>query len=184
MDRSLNPNIDMASSFLKKLDAPPTEFTFQTFDDSHRKSMAKAKVLHGTLDQHADELTRLNKCGAGIFVMVNRGNGVVHDGKKTCRTNENVISVRALFADADGTPIEPILAICPPPHILVESSPNKWHIYWLTNDTKLDEFKARQSAIANTFNTDPSVNDLARVLRVPGFFHQKHEPFMTRLVTS
>jgi hypothetical protein len=116
--------------------------------------------------------------------MVNRGNGVVHEGKKTCRTSDNVIAVRALFADADGTPIGPILAKCPPPHILVESSPDKWHIYWLTNDTKLEEFKPRQIAIANALGTDPSVNDLARVLRLPGFYHQKNEPFMSRLVIS
>ena len=114
--------------------------------------------------------------------MVNAGDGVVHDGAKTCRTNANVTRVRALFADADGTPIEPILEKVPPPHILVESSPNKWHLYWLTNDTPFDEFKSRQQAIAQKYGTDPSVNDLARVLRLPGFYHQKGEPFLTRLV--
>jgi hypothetical protein len=178
----LEADIPMAKRYLDKLG--DTEYTFQTFDDSPRRSMAKAKVLHGTLETHADELIYLNNCGAGVFVMVNRGDGHIHAGKKTCRTNDNVVAVRALFADADGTPIGPILEKCPPPHILVESSPDKWHIYWLTNDTKLDEFKARQQAIANTLGTDPAVNDLARVLRLPGFYHQKNEPFMSRLVTS
>jgi hypothetical protein len=31
------------------------------------------------------------------------------------------------------------------------------------------------------FGGDPKVSDLARVMRVPGFFHQNGEPFMTRL---
>lgn len=176
------PDICMAHQYLDILGS--NDFTFQAFDDSPRKSMSKAKVLHGTLEEHVDELTHLNNCGAGIFVMVNRGDGIIHEHNKTCRTNVNVVKIRALFADADGTPIGPILEKCPPPHILVESSPDKWHIYWLTNDTKLDEFKPRQQAIANALGTDPSVNDLARVLRVPGFFHQKNEPFMSRLVTS
>jgi hypothetical protein len=132
--------------------------------------------------EHAEKLSYMNSCGAGVFVMVNRGDGVVHDGAKTCRTNVNVVAVRALFVDADGTPLGPILDKAPPPHILVESSPGKWHMYWLTNDTTLDEFKARQQAIAQAFGTDSSVIDLARVLRVPGFWHQKGEPFLTRLV--
>lgn len=72
---------------------------------------------------------------------------------------------------------------CFPPLGLV-TSPCKWHIYWLTNDTKLVEFKPRQLAIAQQFGTDPKVNDLARVLRLPGFYHQKKEPFMTRLVRN
>lgn len=183
MGHSLNIDVKMAISYLYRLAPGNSDFTFQTFDDSHLKSRAKASVLHGTFDQHADELIYLNNCGAGIFVMVNKGDGIIHQQNKTCRTNANVVSVRALFADADGTPIEPILAKCPAPHILVESSPDKWHIYWLTNDTKLEEFKPRQVAIATALGTDPAVNDLARVLRVPGFYHQKHQPFMTRLVT-
>lgn len=177
----LIPNIDQAEQFLDQLARGETEFTFQTFDDSESKDLRKAKVLHGTLDLHADTLIRMNQSGAGIFVMVNHGDGVVHEGSKTCRCNNNVIAVRALFADADGAPIEPILARSPPPHVVVESSPGKWHVYWLTNDTKLGEFKPRQQAIAQHLGTDPAVNDLARVMRIPGFYHQKKEPFMTRL---
>ena len=177
----LDIDLSMAHSFLEKLD-PEGIFTFQTFDEGDQKDYKKSLVLHGSLEQHAQKLTQMNNLGAGVFVMVNRGDGIVNVGKKTCRTNDNVISVRALFADADGVPIGPILAKAPPPHILVESSPGKWHFYWLTNDTTLDEFKGRQQAIAQAFGTDPLVCDLSRVLRLPGFYHQKGEPFLTRLV--
>lgn len=109
----LIPDINQAEQFLDQLARGETEFTFQTFDDSESKNLRKAKVLHGTLDLHADTLIRMNQSGAGIFVMVNHGDGVVHEGSKTCRCNNNVIAVRALFADADGAPIEPILARSP-----------------------------------------------------------------------
>ena len=182
------PSVDlkMAQCYLDRLDGKEKSgnFTFQTFDDSAEKDPGKARVFHGTLEQHALALVRLNQNGAGVFVMVNRGDGVIQPGKKTCRTNGNVIAVRALFADADGEPLESILAKSPPPHIVVESSPGKWHVYWLTNDTALEEFKPCQQAIAKHLGTDPSVNDLARILRVPGFYHQKAEPFMTRMVTN
>lgn len=182
MNNIFKPDIGMAQQFLNKLSED--NFTFQTFDDNKTKDPRKSKVLHGSLIQHSEELIRLNLNGAGVFVMVNCGDGVIHSGKNTCRTNDNIIAVRALFADADGSPIGPILERCPPPHILVESSPGKWHIYWIVNDTKLEEFKPRQIALATSLGTDPSVNDLARVLRVPGFYHQKSVPFMSRLITN
>jgi hypothetical protein len=170
--------------FLDELDSTDRVFTFQTFDDSDKKDRRKAKVLHGTFDEHADCLIRMNHSRAGVFVMVNEGDGIVHPGNKTCRCNQNVVRIRAIFVDADGVPLEPILAKAPPPHIVVESSPGKWHAYWLTNDTKLEEFKARQQAIAQKFGTDPSINDLSRVMRLPGFYHQKQEAFKTRLVRN
>ena len=176
----LSPNLKMAKRFLKLLD-PEGEFTFQTFDDSKNRSSKLAKVLHGTLDQHAEQLIEMNKKGGGVFVMVNKGDGVTKAPASTCRTSANVVAVRALFADTDGTLLEPILERMPPPHILVESSPNKWHVYWKTGDTTLDEFKSRQKAIARALDTDVSVNVLARTLRIPGFYHQKGEPFLVRL---
>ena len=177
-----NHDLSMARAFLACLDRDGV-FTFQTFDDNaQRKDQRLNAVRHGTFDEHVESLVSLNRNGAGVFVMVNRGDGKPHPGKNTCRCNENVIAVRALFADADGVPVEPILKKAPPPHILVESSQGKWHLYWLTNDTSLDEFSARQSAIATALGTDPAVKDRARVMRLPGFYHQKGEPFMTRLV--
>lgn len=182
MKAKLPPDLYQAEQFLDRLDQNSVPYTFQTFDDSDKKDFRKARVFQSRFCDISDTLIRMNQEGAGIFVMVNEGDGIVHTGKKTCRCNENVIRVRALFADADGTPLEPILARSPPPHIVVESSPGKWHVYWLTNNTKLEEFKPRQQAIAQLLGTDPAVCDLARVMRLPGFYHQKKEPFMTRLV--
>jgi hypothetical protein len=46
----------------------------------------------------------------------------------------------------------------------------------------LADFKSCQKALAAKFNGDPAVCDLARVMRVPGFWHLKADPFQTRLV--
>lgn len=183
MTNLLQPDKEMALRFLNKLDPSKPTFTFQTFyDKKDENDFIYPCVKHGTFDEHYEFLKKMNQKGAGIFMMVNRGDGIIHEGNKTCRKTQNVTAVRALFADTDGVPIEPILTTCPPPHILVESSPNKWHIYWLTNDTKLEEFTLRQIAIAEKYGTDPSVQDLPRVMRIPGFYHQKAEPFMSCLI--
>src|SRR5208283_4699107 len=120
------------------------------------------------------ELTRLNGQGAGIFIMVNAG-----DLKG--RTQENVVSVRAVFVDLDGSPLQPVKDAPFKPHIVVESSPGRYHAYWMVSDCPLEQFTLIQKALARKFNGDPKVNDLCRVLRLPGFYHRKAEPFMTRI---
>jgi hypothetical protein len=65
-----------AERFLKLIDSTATYFSFQSFDDNkQRKDKRLARILHGTLAEHFDELTRLNAKGAGIFVCINETNG-------------------------------------------------------------------------------------------------------------
>lgn len=173
------PSIDLAqaSSFLIALAGGDrfARFTFQTFGEGDAKgSHALRKVLHGTLSEHASTLISLNERGAGIFVMVNEGDEIA-------RKAANVLRARAVFADFDGTPIAPLDDIDLKPHIVVESSPDRWHAYWLVNGLALSQFKAMQAAIAARLGTDPKVNDLSRVMRIPGFFHRKGVSFLTRL---
>lgn len=174
------PDLSIAEKFLLTID-PSGVFTFQTFDDQHQRRDL-AKVLHGTLDQHAQTLTRLQVQGAGVFFMVNAGDGIVHEGYKTCRCERNVQRIRSLFVDLDGAPLDPVLHD-PHPDIVIESSPGRFHAYWLTDDCPLDKFTFRQKQLAAKFNGDKSVTDLPRVMRLPGFWHQKKNPFMTRIVS-
>ncbi|HOB93475.1 MAG TPA: DNA-primase RepB domain-containing protein [Aquabacterium sp.] len=181
MGAKLEISVAAAHKFLDLLEAGG-DFTFQTFDDNkHRKDIRLARVLHGNLAQHAEALISLQARGAGVFVMVNRGDGVVHPGAKTCRAAASVVAVRALFADLDGAPLEPVKAALTP-DIIVESSPGRWHTYWKTDDCPLHDFTLRQKQIAAKFRGDPKVVDLPRVMRLPGFLHQKDKPFLTRLV--
>jgi hypothetical protein len=180
-NNQLTPELIQANAFLQSLD-PCGVFTFQTFNDNAtRKDTSLARVFHGSLPEHAAALEKLQQRGAGVFVMVNRGDGIVHEGQKTCRATANVTSVRALWVDLDGSPLQPVLD-AHHPDIIVESSPGRWHAYWLTHDCQLADFKRRQQQIAAKFKGDPKVCDLPRVMRLPGFWHQKSEPFMTRLV--
>lgn len=181
MTPKLTPDIAQAEKFLHLLDLDGI-FTFQTLDDKRdRKISSLPRVYHGTLQEHLSNLTSQQQHGAGVFVMVNQGDGKTLPGFKTCRTSRNVSAVRALFADLDGAPLGPLLND-PHPDIIVESSPGRYHAYWLTPDCPLDEFTQRQKQIAAKFKSDPSVSDLPRVMRLPGFWHQKSTPFITRMI--
>ena len=163
--------------------ATATKFTFQTFDDdASRKDERLARILHGTLAENADELSRLNGLGAGVFV-------AVQETDFKGRSKGNVKRIRASFTDLDGALLEPVQSFKKPPHIVVETSPRKWHSYWLRRDFPVDHFKPVQKAIAFKFNGDDSVSDLPRAMRLPEFIHHKvdrdgtgQEPFMTRVV--
>jgi hypothetical protein len=169
-----------AKRFLALLDPDAAFFTFQTFDDDReRKNEYLTRVIHGTLDECWLELARLNERGAGIFVTVNATDG---NGRETT----NIVRVRALFQDLDGSPLEPVTTDpdIPHPHIVVESSPSRWHTYQLVIGMEKKDFKATQKILIARYNSDKRVHDLPRVMRVPGFAHRKGEPFLTRIVSA
>src|SRR5687768_6189817 len=68
-------DLAMARAFLAAL-SPDAEYTFQTFDDTGRKRKDLSRVLHGRFAKYEDRLASLNAKGAGVFVMVNRGDGI------------------------------------------------------------------------------------------------------------
>ncbi len=165
-----------ALAFLALLDPEANGFTFLTFDD--RGENAKlTRVFHGTLEGHAAALAALNWRGAGVFVTVNQTDG---RGRKA----RNITRVRAVFADLDGAPIDPVLRSELKPHTVIESSAGRFHAYWRVADLPLDAFENVQRAIAERFGGDPAVHDLPRVMRLPGFLHRKGEPFETRILKT
>mgnify|MGYP003565515199 CR=1 FL=1 len=182
----LAADIGQASEFIRLLTgAPNSPITFQTFSDQKLRPGANynalARVLHGRLDEHVDALSVLQRQGAGVFVMINEGDGIPHEGKSTCRTKANVQRVRALFVDLDGAPIDPVVESAVPPDIIVTSSPGRYHAYWVGVECSLADFPIAQKSLAAKWDGDKAVNDTNRVMRLPGFWHQKSEPFMTRL---
>jgi putative DNA primase/helicase len=116
------PDLDQAWRFLELLDPDDEQFCFQTFDDSPAKRRELAKVTHGALDAEAHRLAKWQECGAGVYVTINRTDG-------TGRKAGNITKIRATFADLDGSPIEPVCQCPLDPHIIVESSPGKYHAY-------------------------------------------------------
>ena len=149
---ALLPIFEEAEAFLTALAGQDAQFTFQTFDDVKERLAANkkekgydpfARVYNGTFNQHKNALAALNAKGAGVYVTVNQTD---LKGRKEA----NIVKVRALFVDLDGSPIQPIndLPEDLQPHIIIESSPNRYHAYWLVNNCELTQFTPLQQALA------------------------------------
>jgi RepB DNA-primase from phage plasmid len=175
------PTINRADAkrFLAALDDRTDRFTFQTFDDNdQRKDKRLARILHGTLDEHYGTLVEFSRRGAGVFVTINTTN---FQG----RSVECIVEVRAYFADLDGAPLANVGRLALPPDIITETSAGRYHAFYLVSDAPLsgEHFRQTQQRLANLLDGDSSVCDLPRVMRLPGFPHQKDpsNPFVTRI---
>lgn len=169
------PDLVQAERFLTLLDEEAEFFTFQTFDDlKARKDHSLARILHGDLEQHATDLQRYQWRRAGVYVTVNETD---RQGRKL----HNMVRPRCIFCEWDRSgqtlpqwPIEP--------QCIVESSPGKFHLYWFSLDLEWADFDALMQVMV-VWGSDPNAKDRARVLRLPGFWHQKNDaPFQVRII--
>lgn len=151
-------------------------FWLQTFDDKKKDKTLVSDWMMMPNESLPLALTGFNEKNAGVYFCVNE---LRHMHKK--RNADNVETIRAFFCDLDGAPLEPVLRCGLRPNIIVCSSEDRWHAYWLMNDRVPADrrlFKDLQRSIAKRFGGDESVSDLCRVMRLPGFYNMKKEPFM------
>jgi hypothetical protein len=166
----LSPNLKHAKAFLMMLDLNAKEYHFRTFDDTKKKGGGRNYC--DTLENLSGTFKNVNQKSNGVFVVINDGG----------RVDAEITKIRAIFADTDGAPLDPIINSLEP-HMVIETSPGKWHVYWLVDqDFPSDKFKITQTAIAKMFGTDRAVNNLSRVMRLPGFYHCKSEPFLCHII--
>jgi hypothetical protein len=131
----------------------------------------------GMLAATPDSLEHWNRRGFGIFATVQRFQGP--------RQIENLAQIQAWAVDLDGGDKEqqrdrlqrsPLI-----PSSVVETK-NGYHAYWYAADARADHYRAVVGRLVEFFRGDPNARDLARVLRVPGFYHLKDpaEPFLVK----
>jgi hypothetical protein len=167
---------DMARKFLAGLDPNGTRFTFQFFNDSGSDG---AQIFHGMLDELWPKVLVLNtpEQGMGVFVTIAETD---FKGRKAA----NIVRPRALYVDADGDKQAQhcinILNACGVYPSMAVNSGRGCHFYICT-DVPLNQFSVLQKRLITKLGTDPAVNDLARLMRLPGTLHLK-DPAKPRLV--
>ena len=168
-------DFNLTKAFITSLTgSPDTECDWRIIND--RDKGEQALNLRGTLATLATTLSDYNSRGYGIFMTVNAMNP---DGP---RTLENVSAIRAHVADLDDLltaqdSFQRAISSPLPPHFAVQSSQGKFHLYWLVEPYVGNDFYTQQQRkIVQLYNSDSHVTDATRVLRVPGFYHNKSTP--------
>lgn len=161
---------NIAQSYVTTITGEPgAVMDWRALHDSDKSDPGHAQ--RGTLAQCWEWLCHMNAGGYGIFATV-----AEMDGRG--RQLENVFALRAHYVDLDGdtasADLDRACASVPPPTFMVESSPGKFHVYWVvTPYAGNDRFSDLQRRLRQTYNGDPKVIDAARVMRVPGFYNMK-----------
>ena len=146
--------------------------TFCTFEDAVTRQ--SFEVLRQVNDAWS---TVQGNTPSSIYVAMNTYPSEL-SGQRAGRTQQNVVAVRALQADidVDGMAIAfkmDTSAAIPPAPIRVESSTGKFQGIWPVDGIAKEDAKPLMQAIAQAFGTDTSVAEIARVMRVPGFYNRK-----------
>jgi hypothetical protein len=170
------PSSADAERFLSKLGSPGCSFTYQSVGEGKQKGNHSLKrILHGPLQERMEELVALNIQGAGIFVTINETDG---RGRKV----KNIIRIRSIWQDDDdgyqgSFPLQPSM--------VVASSPGKFQRYWLSEDLRKEDYVSLMRTMIKDFGSDKRTGaDLARVLRLPGFYHQKAVPHLVTAIEA
>lgn len=170
-------NLRETSTFLQIFDLGD-RVDYRCFDDDKKRNFGGKNYTFGKLNRRElFLLEQKNLAGFGVFWIPNYGG----------QNKQSITRVRAVYVDYDdddkhvykdgetrGLPgFLARLAHMPPPHAIVESSPGKRHVYWKVEGVPVDQFSNIQKALAEKLKTDVSIHDPSRVMRLPGFLHQK-----------
>lgn len=125
------------------------------------------------------KLKRDNAAHRGIFFVVNELDRSKDPKRK--RTKKMFVRARAIWVEDDEKRDEPRDDWPLEPNIIVQSSPGKYHYYWLTDTDDQEAWEEQMDIMTDYFGCDPQARDLTRVLRIPGFNHCKKDPVKVKV---
>lgn len=170
VDDMLRVDMTAALDWLAEMDIDQP--LFQTMPE--RNPIARPQVILSDLNRAAGS----NEAGSAVGVVVNG-----HDGSGR-RRGENITEIRWVILDLDGAPIDPVMEWSMfRPHMVVQTSPGKFHCYYRVIDLPNEAwmYKAICQSLAKIFDGDPQFCQMNQSCRIPGFWHQKREPYQVRV---
>lgn len=168
----------------------PGHHVFAAFPDDD--STVPPRHYHNEYKESSVELKKINlQKQWGVFFTVNLLDRTIDpinpaNDRPRHRTKKMCTHARAIFMDADDPQSAPLDDFPLSPSLIIESSPGKYHYYWLikgmTDDLKT--WEKVQTGLINKYNGDKKARDLVRVLRLPGFYHNKKEPYLVEVIST
>lgn len=121
-------------------------------------------------------LRAMNAQRFNVYVSVN----AIRPGVRA-RTKNSIGAIRHLFleADHDGAGVLARLATridIPPPSYVLESSPNRVHMFWRVAGFTNETIERLQRYLAFEFGTDAAATACSQTTRLPGYRNHKYDP--------
>jgi hypothetical protein len=144
----------------------------------------------GLSDRKPSAPVEITSEDAAFYNTAEQGYGVFHtvnefEGER--RVVENLRALRYWYADLDtGTKEEQLERIAKhlKPTRIVETRKG-FHVYWKAIDATLANWdRIVKRGIVPALEADPRASDPLRLLRAPGYYHHKQEPFLVRTVAQ
>jgi len=180
--RNLDPDLVAARQHLTVITGQLNPVVaWQVFCDFDKNRTELAQSFHGTLDEVLPRLLRAQQDGCGVFVAVNRTDGV-------SRRKSSMTEAQALFLDLDGTPLP---GSWPVPPALINQSSNgsvpKFQCWWPIDPTEdFHGWVAFQKLLAAKYDGDFKCTMITQVGRLAGFYHQKDQgnPWLVKTIAT
>lgn len=152
--------MDQTIKFLDILHNDKTTFRFIQEDEKGKKIFSDYGLLN------LNSISYYNKSGCGIFFLVNSS-----FSKET--KNNDIQELNAVFIDIDENDLPTYFPI--PPSAIVSREDNKGHhVYWfLTPTDNFEDWRTAQKIVIGYYNSDPSIKNLGRLMRIPGTINNK-----------
>ena len=117
-----------------------------------------------------------NAAHANVYVSVN----AMTPGRRS-RRREAVRAIRHVFVEADNEGARLLAAIderrdLPRPSYVLQSSPNRVHVFWRAAGFTIDIVEGLQKQLARELRTDLAATPCSQTTRLPGFFNHKYNP--------
>ncbi|NEO55286.1 MAG: hypothetical protein F6K54_20760 [Okeania sp. SIO3B5] len=161
------------TNYLRSLGYTDSEVVFfRAIKSKHKAknlSYQKSNNDFVALENLCDALKKLNEQGYGIYAVVNGG------GNTDCEVEQ----CRAIFYEHDNLPKDEQQQLweklnLPEPTFQVDTGGRSIHSYWVfDNPLPVEDWKILQSDLLDYSDVDRSISNPARLMRVPGFTHQK-----------
>ncbi len=206
---SLTVDLEQAYRFIEWLTSDMNaRVIFQTFDDRKSKARPERKELRwvatGPLAQHAAALQRFNSVGAGICIQINEGGRssaeitrvrkCFIDDDNHCATCNHALEMHGsdgchpapnIPCSCSAFLAKPAIQFVLPPSAVVATSWDHHHGYFdLVNKEPIPLWRPMQTRLAAYYDTDKAMaSSLNRVMRLPGFYNQKGEPFLVHFLS-
>jgi len=132
--------------------------------DKNGKPAYWGRNYTGTFDQVRNQLQSDNGELYGVYMVINQGG----------QEDSLIMMARAVFIDIDDGPL-PATWHVQPSMIISRNDGQRHHAYWLLNPGHVDMgvWSGVQKQLAMQYNSDKTIYNPSRVMRVPGFLHWK-----------